>query len=177
LNLNEFARQLGIEVYGELDSRTLVPQERIRAYCRENKCGNYGNNYMCPPHVGSINILRGKLKSYRKGILLRYSQDIDVINDREGVMRTQKEFHQKILRLEDYLRKRGNREVWGLIGGNCGLCQVCQARTGQPCSDPLNARMSLEAIGIDVQALLERLGLDSRFQAHKIYWTGCILTA
>lgn len=176
MNLNDFARQLGIEVCGEFDAGILAPQERIREYCRENKCGNYGNNYMCPPHVGSIKALRNRLKRYRKGILLRYSLNINVKSDREGVIRTQKEFHQKILELEGYLRVGEVLEVWGLIGGNCRMCHVCQARSGQPCSYPDKARMSLEAAGIDVMTLLDSFGLDNRFHAGKITWTGCILT-
>jgi predicted metal-binding protein len=175
MELKEFARQLGIEICHEFGSRILLPEDRIRAFCRENKCGSYSNNYMCPPRVGSIEEIKNKLKKYRRGILLLYSLDINVRSDREGVIRTQKEFHQKILRMEEYLKEKGISKVWGLIGGNCRLCDVCQARTAQPCLYPDEARMSLEAIGIDILALLSSFGLDNRFHAHKITWTGCIL--
>ena len=44
------ARESGIETCVEFEADLLVPEERIREYCYENKCGNYRNNYMCPPH-------------------------------------------------------------------------------------------------------------------------------
>ena len=40
---------------------------------------------------------------------------------------------------------------------------------------PDKARMSMEAIGIDVLGLEKELGLDNKFYDDKINWTGCIL--
>jgi len=45
----------------------------------------------------------------------------------------------------------------------------------EPCTYPDRARMSLEAIGIDVIKLLDKFGLDSEFHPDRITWTGCIL--
>ena len=53
-NALKFARQLGIETCLEFNPGLLVPEQRIRALCFEDKCGNYGKNYMCPPHIGSL---------------------------------------------------------------------------------------------------------------------------
>ena len=75
----------------------------------------------------------------------------------------------------DLLKKEGIENVWGLIGGNCGLCDICAIQEDKPCRRPDEARMSLEAIGIDVLNLLVKLGLDSNFHSDRITWTGCIL--
>jgi predicted metal-binding protein len=66
-------------------------------------------------------------------------------------------------------------QLWGLIGGNCQLCRTCAAVEDKPCRHPEKARASLEAIGVDVIGLLERLGLDGRFHPDRITWTGCLL--
>ena len=171
----EFASQLGIQTCLEFRSEILAPEERIRAFCLENKCGNYGNNYMCPPYVGSLEEIRIKLKKFQRGVLLQYAKSLYVRDNIEGVRQTKIDFHNKILQIEEFLRERGINQVWGMIGGSCGLCDICGAKIGEPCLYPDKARMSLEAIAIDVLGLLDKFGLDSKFHADKITWTGCIL--
>jgi len=177
MRVEEFARQLGIETCLEFDLDVLVPEERIRAFCLENKCGNYGHNYMCPPYVGSVEEIRIKLKKFKRGVLLQYAKSLDIRGDREGVRQTKVDFHHKIIQIEEFLRKEGINQVWGMIGGSCELCDVCKAKMSEPCPYPDKARTSLEAIAIDVLALLDKFGLDSKFHADKITWTGCVLLA
>jgi predicted metal-binding protein len=175
MRVAEFARQLGIDICLEFGSEILAPEERIRAFCLENKCGEYGSNYMCPPYVGSLDGIRIKLKEFQRGVLLQYARSLDVRGDREGVRQTKIDFHNKILRIEEFLRERGINQVWGMIGGSCGLCDVCRAKVDEPCLYPDEARTSLEAIAVDVIRLLNKFCLDSEFRPDKIAWTGCIL--
>lgn len=171
----ERARLLGIEACREFDPGLLIPQQRIREFCHENKCGNYGRHYMCPPYVGSLEEIEAKLRRFQRGILLQYSQRVDVRNDMHGVKRTKVDFHRKVLELEQLLRNEGTQPTWGMIGGSCALCDICTARTGEPCPYPHEARTSLESLGIDVTALLRRLGLDGEFHPDRIARTGCVL--
>ncbi len=175
MRVEDFARQQGIETCFEFGAEMVVPEERIRALCQENKCGSYRNNYMCPPYVGSPEEISIKLKKFQRGVLLQYAKPLDVRGDREGVGQTKIDFHNKILNIEEFLRERGVNQVWGMIGGSCALCDICRAKTGEPCIYPDKARMSLEAIAVDVVGLLDKFGLDSKFHADKITWTGCIL--
>jgi predicted metal-binding protein len=175
MRVAEFARQLGIDICVEFGSEIVAPEARIRAFCLENKCGNYGSNYMCPPYVGSLEEIRIRLKEFQRGVLLQYAKSLDVRGDREGVRQTKTDFHNKILLIEEFLRERGINQVWGMIGGSCGLCDMCRAKLGEPCPYPDKARTSLEAIAVDVVRLLDKFGLDSEFHADKITWTGCIL--
>ncbi len=175
MRIAEFVRQLGIGTCCEFGSEMVVPEEKIRAFCLENKCGNYRNNYMCPPHISSLEEIRIKLKKFQRGVLLQYVKSLDVRSDRKGVIQTKIDFHNKILQIEEFLTERRMNQVWGMSGGSCGLCHICRARMGEPCLYPDKARMSLEAIAVDVLGLLDKLGLDSKFHADKITWTGCIL--
>jgi predicted metal-binding protein len=175
LTVTEFAHQLGIDTCFEFSTVMLVPEERIRGFCFENRCGNYGSNYMCPPYIGLLEDLDHKLKNYHRGLLLQYTRYLDVKVEREAVKQTRIDFHHKILRLEDWLRERGINEFWSLIGGSCALCETCGAKIGKLCLYPEQARTSLEAIGVDVLALLNGLGMDNAFYNDKITWTGCIL--
>jgi len=175
MRLQEIAVQLGLETCLEFDPRIITPEDRIRAFCRENKCGTYGNNYMCPPYAGSLEEIKEKLESFQHGLLLRYSKTIDVKGDKEGVIKTRTDFHSSVLYMEDVLNATGLNRIWGMICGSCGLCEICKARSKEPCLFPEKARVSMEAAAIDVQGLLEKLNLDNRFHTDKITWTGCIL--
>lgn len=175
ISVLKFARQLRIETYLEFNSGLLVPEQRIRDLCFENKCGNYRNHYMCPPYVGSIGEIKARLKKFQRGVLLQYSKSLDVRNDNESLKQSKIDFHNKILQLEEVFRNEGIKHVWGMIGGSCELCEVCGAKLGEPCPYPDKARMSLESIAIDVSALLDKFGLDNKFHTDKITWTGCIL--
>jgi predicted metal-binding protein len=175
MRVAEFARQLGIDICFEFGSEVVAPEGRIRAFCLENKCGDHGSNYMCPPYVGSLEEIRIRLKEFQRGVLLQYAKSLDVRGDREGVRQTKIDFHRKILRIEEFLMERGTNQVWGLIGGSCWLCDICRAKVDEPCLYPDEARTSLEAIAVDVIRLLDKLRLDSEFHPDKITWTGCIL--
>ena len=175
IRLKQFAGQLGIETFLEFSSGLLVPESRIRDLCRENKCGNYRANYMCPPRIGSLSEIEARLSKFTRGILLQYSRPLAVSIDKKGVGQTKVDFHRKILQLEERLRNEGIDEVWGMIGGSCGLCEVCAMRLGAPCLYPNEARTSLEAIGVDVLAFLATFGLDNKFHPDRITWTGSLL--
>jgi len=173
--IKEYSKKLGIDICVEIQPAVLVPEERIRSYCEENKCGSYGRNYTCPPNVGSLDEIRERIKKYGHGYLFQYSRELDLKKDLKKLLKSKDDFHNMILKVEDYTKKEGIEDVWGLIGGNCGLCDTCAIQKDKPCRHPDKARMSLEAIGIDVVNLLDTLGLDSNFHQDRITWTGCIL--
>lgn len=181
MNAVEFARKAGFKACVELDTRLLVPQESIRAFCEQNKCGFYNTNYMCPPLVGTVNDFRDRFAQYKSGVLLQYSQRIHrqesmSLKEKFTVYgKTRLQFHRRLLKMEDYFREKGAQEVWSMIGGSCALCKVCGAVTGKPCRHPEKARLSVEAAGVNVLELLQKMGLDNRFHKDRITWTGCIL--
>ena len=170
-----FVKQLGIDICYSYNPQILIPEERIRAFCARDKCGNYNTRYMCPPNIGSIEENTIKLKKFNYGLLLQYSKSMEIHGNREGIKLTMLDFHTKILQVEEFLINRGASDVWALIGGTCLLCDTCGAKSKEPCLHPDKARSSLEAIGIDVLKLLEEFNLDNKFHKDKITWTGSVL--
>jgi len=173
--LSTFAQELGMETCLEFDAGLLVPEQRIRDLCFINKCGNYGNNFMCPPHIGSLEEIKVRLKKYQRGILLQYSKALDVTIDIKGLRQSKVDFHNRVLQLEECLRNAGVKHIWGMIGGNCALCEICGAETGDPCPHQDKARTSLESLAINVVGLLEKFSRNSNFRPDRVTWTGCIL--
>ncbi len=169
------AKHLGITVCMKFDTSLLVPQQSIRAYCVENKCGKYNNHYTCPPYSGTLEENAAMLRRYRNCVLFQYEKPLDVANDAYGLAQSKLEFHSKILELEGFIKDSSASNVLGIIGGSCELCSVCKATTKEPCPHPEDARTSLEAMAIDVMALLNHLGLESEFRPDRIKWTGCVL--
>lgn len=172
--LKSLSEKTGMIEFIDFDPSLLLPEERIREYCYQNLCGNYRKHYMCPPFIGTVEEIKSRLSNYTKAILIRYSEDVDVKEDRKKVKRTKIDFHKKILELEKFLHQKGIG-AWGLVGGYCSFCIECKAITDRPCKHPHKARPSLESLGIDVQKLLDNFGLDTNFYPDKIVWTGCIL--
>jgi predicted metal-binding protein len=169
------AKQLGIVTSVEFDTSLLVPQQSIRAYCVENKCGKYKKHYMCPPYSGTVADNAAMLRHFRSGILFQYEKPLDVAHDAAGLSQSKLEFHSKILEMEKLIKKSGAANALGIIGGSCELCAACKATTNEPCAHPEDARMSLESMAIDVMALINHLGLESEFRPDRIKWTGCVL--
>jgi predicted metal-binding protein len=169
------AKKLGIATAVEFDASLLIPQQKIRAYCVENKCGKYNKHYMCPPYSGTVEDNTAMLRHYRKGILFQYEKPLDVANDAAGLAQSKLDFHAKILELEKLIKDSGASPVLGIIGGSCELCDTCKAATNESCAHPEGARPSLESMAIDVMALLKHLGLESEFRPDRIKWTGAVL--
>ncbi len=69
--VQEQARILGFDLCLEFDPGLLVPEERIRDYCTENRCGSYDANHMCPPRVGSLEEVEAVLQDFPQGVLLQ----------------------------------------------------------------------------------------------------------
>jgi predicted metal-binding protein len=160
-----------------ISTRVLVPEERIRDYCREDKCGRYNRHLTCPPNTGTVQEIIEKLRGFKTGVLIQYFEDVDVENDKEGLRKTKLNLHRIILETEKYLQKElGFEKVWGMIGGNCDLCEECAGYRGEPCGYPEEARASIEAHAIHIVALLEKLGLDTEFRKDRVTWTGIVLT-
>ncbi|MDD5127704.1 MAG: DUF2284 domain-containing protein [Dehalococcoidales bacterium] len=171
----EYSKRLGISFARAFPPGLLIPQERVRGYCRENKCGSYNRNYSCPPSIGTLEEIRERLGQFQQGIILQYSQPAVIEKGNRELQKTKIDFHLKILKLEEFLKKTGAENVMGMPGGSCGLCRTCRAVESRPCRHPGRMRFSLEAAGIDVLGLLAQLGMDNRFYPDKINWTGCVL--
>lgn len=172
----KYLKGLGATHCQVISSHLLVPEERIRKYCYENKCGCYNKHLSCPPYTGTVSEVKKKLNAFKSGILIQYSQNLNVQNDKEGLKRTKLKLHNIVLEAETYGKENmGVNTIWGFIGGNCELCDECAGYRNEACTYPEKARVSMEAIAIDVVNLLRMLHLDTEFRNDKITWTGIVL--
>jgi predicted metal-binding protein len=174
--ITQFIKDLGATHCQFISPELLIPEERIWRYCRENRCGCYGKHLMCPPNTGTISEITDKFRRFKTGILIQYTAKLDVKRDSAGVTASKLKLHHIILETETHLKAiPGIAKVFGMIGGECGLCEECAGHKTETCVQPEKARTSLEALGVDVIALLERLSLDGRFHDDQVTWTAMVL--
>lgn len=174
--ITRYIKESGATNHRFIPSRLLIPEERIRSYCYEDKCGCYNKHLMCPPNTETVSEIRRKLKSFKTGILLQYTDNVNVRDDNEGLKKTKLKLHHIVLEIEKYLKENmGPEYLLGMIGGSCELCDECAGYRNEPCVFPEKARTSMEALAIDVIGLLRKLKLDSEFYSDRITWTGLVL--
>ena len=114
--------------------------------------------------VGSI----GKREKQSSTSMTEY---IHALRDSQGRL------YQIISQIESLCLKDGYRFVAGLSAGGCYLCDECVGvNSGLPCRHPFEARPSMEALGIDVVATTERVGIQIDFtQNNSRCWIGLVL--
>jgi len=64
----EQAGKLEFDLCLEFAPSLLVPEQRVRGYCVENRCGSYNANHMCPPRVGSLQDTAARLDEFGQGL-------------------------------------------------------------------------------------------------------------
>lgn len=174
----EKAIELGASAAEIIPSSAVVVEERVRMKCLIPRCGALrdGGTPYCPPHSPEPEYSRKVFSQYRWAVL--FKKDIGPIenytfttNEERKKARLQKgarrpgfhdDTHQLVNRLESYIQTQGYDLALGLSGGSCksNLCHgaACTAISNGNCRFPLEARPSLEAMGIDVFDLANKVG-------------------
>ena len=159
----------------------IAVDERVRLKCRVPLCDSYHKNLMCPPYVPTVAEFREALNRYSMAILIQVSAELEkpyANEPTEEVFVPAKKLHELVNFGEKEAFIAGFRFAAGFIGGCCRLCDECVAVDGSTkCRFPFKARPSMEAMGIDVMATVEKAGLsiDSFPITNRVTWTGLIL--
>ncbi len=139
-----------------------VPEYRV--YCEENRCGNYGKNYGCPPDCGTTDEMKEKVRAFQKGLVLQTRwKDVDPM-DGEEMKALKREHTGMTSRLVKRLRAEG-LEGRPIMAGPCNFCPACGLVEGKPCPHEELRFSCLSAYCIDATRLAESCGME-------ISWTG-----
>lgn len=152
-----------------------IPVEpAYRAYCAENRCGQYNANYSCPPNCGSVEAMHGSLLREEKALILTSVWDIESYLDAAGIRKGAVTHNMQTLRLLARLRGAGF-DGFAVGGGNCTLCTPCAMLSGEPCAHPAERFSCMSAYCVDVAKLAERCGLEFVWDPAKLHSFGMIL--
>jgi predicted metal-binding protein len=168
------ANEMNIDIARYFSPGLLKIDRKIFDKCKENACGQFKKNHMCPPYTGTLSEIELTLLEYRHGIVFQKRESLDPKTDLQATKKTKIDFHYKIIELENFIHAH-DRATWGFIASYCELCTPCTLFDGLPCRFPELARTSLEGILVDVADLLEKIGIENAFYADKVHWTGAVL--
>jgi predicted metal-binding protein len=161
---------------GKMKPEELVIEEKVREYCMQNKCGQYGRNFMCPPKVGSVESNRKKILDFDSCLVLIKKHKLINPENREEFYIPAKELHKILLEIENEAKELGYNKATSLIAGNCRMCKPCKIVFGEKnCPYPEKSRPSAEALGINVIETIKKLGLHLEFKKDEVTWVGIIL--
>lgn len=148
------AFKVGIVSTGE------VPFDRaFRTACEVNYCGLYGKCWTCPPHVGDIDELIAKAKSYKEAVVYQSVHTIEDSFDIEGMIEAGGNHNQLSQKISVLLEKIPREDFIHLGAGGCRYCERCAKADEEPCRHPDKALASLEGYGIAVSQLAEVSGM------------------
>lgn len=148
--------------------------ESFRDMCVMNSCGKFGTNWMCPPAVGEFAELRDQVLKFSKGLVVQTVYQMEDSFDFEGMMRAS-DIHEKVFR--DVLNQiRRDKLLDPFLPLNAGICKFCEHCTypDRDCLYPEEAVASLEAYGIDVNALVTACGIPYNNGVASVSYVGAV---
>jgi len=197
IQLQKLAVRVGAKRAITIHTKRIVIDERVQLKCRYPPCRHYGRNLMCPPFTPSASQFNKCLSRYRRAILVevedRVPQNVertlssneklyaDLIKDKRFLKRYDKwhvkvwrRLHEVVSEIEREAFRRNYYLSLGLGAEHCALCQRCDVEN--PCKNPLRARPSMEAVGIDVHKSVKNAGLTLKWNPyHTIRLYGLLL--
>ncbi len=179
----EKAIELGASAAEVVPTSYVVVEERGGVKGRVPRCRarRAGGSPYCPPHTPQPDFMRKVFSQYQWTVL--FKTDVGPLEDyiptseaRVKEMRSQRgrNFHEKtweiLGQLESYVQSKGYDLAMGFSGGSCkiNLCYgaPCGVFQNGNCRFPLRARPSMEAVGIDVFDLANKVGWNSYMIRH-----------
>lgn len=162
-----------------ISAQDIVIDPRVRIKCFIPVCNSYNRGLMCPPNLPPVHEFQEALKLFNIALLVQYRQPLsgNEETDYRDLFEGARKLHHLINLGEKEAFAQGFRFATGLIAGSCHLCDECVGiASGEPCRHPFKARPSMEAMGIDVMATVEKAGLSLQFPVtDEVVWTGIIL--
>lgn len=159
-----------------IDVADIKFSNELRQMCKQNMCGSYKSNWMCPPAIGPLSELKEKVLKYKQGFVIQTIHPLEDSFDIEGMEEAQK-LHRKIFKniLDSIKEKYKFDNVLPLSAGACDICSECGYVHGKDCYFPEKAISSVEAYGINAMALVTSCGFPYNNGQNTVSYVGLIL--
>ena len=174
--LLELVRKHNPNQFGLIAADKIPFKQETRALCEANACGKYGTNWMCPPAVGTIEVMEAICRSYQKAILFNTVAPIEDSFDFEGMMAAGEEHKKMTAQIRNEIKTLYPGEDFMVLGaGGCNKCERCTYLDGEPCRYPDEVTASMEACGIFVVDLCAAAGFHYINGANTVTYFSLIL--
>lgn len=152
--IEDMAAEAGFTKAKVIKAEQLVFNADFRRYCEENLCGNYGDNYSCPPDCGSPEQMEARAREYENALVFQTVCEVEDMNSQEELARLKKE-HNK--RSRAFIRRLKEAGLTGLpmLAGPCDLCRPCRREKGEECAYPEQISSCLSAYCVQADKMAE----------------------
>lgn len=167
------AEQEGFEA-AVIPAASVPTNPDFRRYCAENRCGQYGTNYSCPPVCGTPEQMRERIEGGQQVLVLKGVWPIDGYQDVAGMLAGKRSHNMAMLRLKKRMEEAG----WSceMAGGSCCcLCDKCTMPLGKPCVHPELRFSCLSAYCVDVEKLAQRCGMAFSWDTRQMLSFGMLI--
>lgn len=153
----------GYDIKGmEIDPKSLVFEERVKMNCFY--CAKYNSNWKCPPKIPELDYAKLLSEFDSAAFIYTYMElkgdDYEIVRKNSSL-----QLHQAMLMCEKWLYQHNNPIALSFIGGSCKLCKNGCA-PGR-CANPYQARIPIEALGINVIKSASQYGIEIVFPPEK----------
>jgi predicted metal-binding protein len=160
------ALELGASEARLIPANLIRIDERVRLKCAIPPCPNYGQCGNCPPNLPDLDFIRRALERYHWLVVFKNDvppADFTNINRSNPNRRKhQLTMYEIAAKLESSAFRAGYNFALGLGAGSCrnALCngEICKKLESGGCLHILQARPSMEAMGINVIDLVNKVG-------------------
>lgn len=156
-----------------LDVATLEVRSEVCDACAQNKCGQYGKSWACPPANGTLEENMAQMQGYRAGIIVQTTGELKTSLDYKAMMRIVEEHNQRFRAF----RKELNADYPGLLALGAGGCKICEACSypDAPCRLPNEMTCSMEGYGLVVNDVCKKNGIPYYHGPGTMTYIGCYL--
>lgn len=176
VEIEQLAQEKGAHRTGIIQVADMPFFAEFREACKANSCGMFGRCWMCPPHVGDIDVLIARAKTYQTAVVYQTVHSLEDSYDIEGMLEGGALHNDLAQEINTVLRAWLPKEEYLHLGaGGCRVCKECAKRNEQPCRFPEQAMASLEAYGIAVSELAKLSGMKYINGQNTVTYFGAIL--
>ncbi|EHQ35234.1 DUF2284 domain-containing protein [Methanoplanus limicola] len=184
--LREAALKMGVKEAKIIPASDIIIENRVTLKCRSG-CISYGNKLTCPPYAPTPDEFRKIASEYSFALLVKFPSDAELEPEvlhsiyrycldpnsppdkKEKTDKFWKDWFKGtnvilpvMLELEKTAFNAGYTLAVALANGPCNLCETCNVKGGI-CLHPTRARISGEAVGINIIKTAERAGMPIVF--------------
>jgi len=116
-------------------------------------CPNFNKKWSCPPFAPVYHYFTAKLKYLYLFYMQIKMDQFEYIKSNYLKIKTANNILKS--KADKYLREISQKYGKYISTGSCRLCKPCKCKIEQPCSNPEKKTYSFEAMGIDVNNLVE----------------------
>ena len=156
MDIVKLCLDMGASKAEEIPIEKFVFTPELRSLCEQNVCGHFGGNYTCPPHVGEVDDLIARLKSFARAVVWQNIYPLEDSFDFEGMMDAKEKHNAMTLEIARRVYgEMGRENTLVLAAGNCSICENCAVKTDESCRHPDEALAPIEAYGVNVSIIGE----------------------